>query len=143
MAQGTAADFARRHAEEIINGQRLDLVDELYAPDAVFNDPGAPGGVVRGRQEIKALLATAFQAMPDFHFSIEDNFGTADHGLWRGTVSATLRGDLGPSCHRKVRHLAHGRDLSDRGRADRRGLGLLDTLSISHQLGLIPTPGGT
>src|SRR5439155_26268969 len=54
MTHGTAADFARRHVEEIINGRRLDLVDELYAPDAVYNDPVAPGGTARGRDEIKA-----------------------------------------------------------------------------------------
>ena len=43
MTHGTAADVARRHVAEIINGRRLDLVDELYAPHAVYNDPVAPG----------------------------------------------------------------------------------------------------
>ena len=78
MTDGTAADFARRHVEEIINGRRLDLVDELYAPGAVYNDPVAPGGTARGRQEIKAFFSAIFQAMPDVRFTIADNFGTAD-----------------------------------------------------------------
>jgi ketosteroid isomerase-like protein len=95
MTQVTAADFARRHVEEIING-RLDRVDELYAPDAVYHDPVAPGGTARGRHEIKAFFSAIFQAMPDVRFTIEDNFGTADRGLCRGTISATLRGDFGP-----------------------------------------------
>jgi hypothetical protein len=34
--------------------------------------------------------------MPDFRFTVEDAFGTADPRLWRGVVSATLRGDFGP-----------------------------------------------
>jgi steroid delta-isomerase-like uncharacterized protein len=96
MTHGAAADFARRHVEEIINGRRPDLIDELYAPDAVYNDPVAPAGTARGRHEIKAFFSAIFQAMPDVRFTIEDNFGTADRGLCRGTISATLRGDFGP-----------------------------------------------
>ena len=96
MTHGTAADFARRHVEEIVNGRRLDSVDELYAPDAVYHDPVAPGGTARGRPEIKAFFSAIFQAMPDVRFTIEDHFGTADRGLCRGTISATLRGDFGP-----------------------------------------------
>ena len=90
MTQGTAADFARRHVEEIINGRRLDLVDELYAPDAVYNDAVAPGGTARGRHEIKAFFSAIFQAMPDVRFTIEDNFGTADRGLCRGCGARLL-----------------------------------------------------
>ena len=82
--------------EEIINGRCLDLIDELYALDAVYHDPVAPGGTARGRPEIKAFFSAIFQAMPDVRFTIEDHFGTADRGLCRGTISATLRGDFGP-----------------------------------------------
>src|SRR5258708_24422648 len=96
MTHGTAADFARRHVEEIINGRRPDLIDELYAPDAVYNDPVAPGGTARGRHEIKAFFSAIFQAMPDGRVTIEDNFGTADGGLCPGPIRATLRRDCGP-----------------------------------------------
>ena len=96
MTHGTAADFARRHVEEIINGRRLDLIDELHAPDAVYHDPVAPGGTARGHPEIKAFFSAIFQAMPDVRFTIEDHFETADRGLCRGTIRATLRGDFGP-----------------------------------------------
>jgi steroid delta-isomerase-like uncharacterized protein len=143
MVQGTAADCARRHAEDIINGRRLDLVDELYAPNAVFNDPLAPGGAARGRQEIKAFFSAVVQAMPDFHFTIEDNFGTADRGVWRGTVSATLRGDFGsvPATGRaatapitEIFRIADGQIVEV--------WVYLDTLSVMQQFGIIPTPGG-
>jgi hypothetical protein len=127
MTHGTAADFARRHVEEIINGRRLDLVDELYAPDAVYNDPVAPGGTARGRHEIKAFYSAIFQAMPNVRFTIEDNFGTADRGPrpvpWHHQRNPARR-LRPPPRHRKVRHRSHCRDCSDRRRADRRGLGL-------------------
>ena len=143
MTQGTAADFARRHVEEIINGRRPDLIDELYAPDAVYNDPVAPGGTARGRHEIKAFYSAIFQAMPDVRFAIEDNFGTADRGLCRGTISATLRGEFGPlpatgkpatAPIDAIFRIAHGQIVE--------AWVYSDTLSIMQQFGIIPTPGG-
>ena len=143
MTQGTAADFGRRHVEEIINGRSLDLVDELYAPDMVYHDPVAPGGTARGRSEIKAFFSAIFQAMPDVRFTIEDHFGTADRGLCRGTISATLRGDFGP--------------LPATGKSATAPIAAIfriadgqivevwvypDTLSIMQQFGIIPTSGG-
>lgn len=143
MTHGTAADFARRHVEELINGHRPDLVDELYAPDAVYNDPVAPGGTARGRHEIKAFFSAVFQAMPDVRFTIEDNIGTADRGLCRGTISATLRGDFGPlpatgksatAPIAEIFRIADGQIVEV--------WAYPDTLSIMRQFGLIPTSGG-
>jgi steroid delta-isomerase-like uncharacterized protein len=143
MTHGTAADFARRHVDEIINGRRLDLVDELYAPAAVYNDPVAPGGTARGRDEIKAFFSAIFQAMPDVRFTIEDNFGTADRGLCRGTISATLRGDLGPlpatgkSATAPIAEIVRVAD----GQIVEAWV-YPDTLTIMEQFGLIPASGG-
>ena len=143
MTHGTAADFARRHVEELINGHRLDLVDELYAPDAVYNDPVAPGGTARGRPEIKAFFSAIFQAMPDVRFTIEDNIGTADRGLCRGTISATLRGDFGPlpatgksatAPIAEIFRIADGKIVEV--------WAYPDTLSIMQQFGIIPPAGG-
>ena len=143
MAHGTAADFARRHVEDIINGRRLDLVDELYAPDAVYHDPVAPGGTARGRPEIKTFFSAIFQAMPDVRFTIEDNFGTADRGVCRGIISATLRGDFGPlpatgksatAPIAEIVRIADGQIVEV--------WVYPDTLSIMQQFGIIPPSGG-
>jgi steroid delta-isomerase-like uncharacterized protein len=143
MTHGTAADFARRHVEELINGRRLELVDELYAPGAVYHDPVAPGGTARGRQEIKAFFSAIFQAMPDVHFTIEDNFGTVDRGLCRGTISATLHGDFGPL---PATGKAATAPIAEIFRiADGQIVEVWvypDTLSIMQQFGLIPISGG-
>jgi hypothetical protein len=48
MAHSTAADVARRSAEEVVNSEHLDLADDLLAPDGVFKIPRPPGGVARG-----------------------------------------------------------------------------------------------
>ena len=143
MTHGTAADFARRHVEELINGRRLDLVDELYAPDAVYHDPVAPGGTAHGRQEIKAFFSAIFQAMPDVRFAIDDHFGTADRGVCRGTIRATLRGDFGPlratgksatAPIAEIFRIAEGQIVEV--------WVYPDTLSIMQQFGIIPASGG-
>jgi steroid delta-isomerase-like uncharacterized protein len=143
MTHDTAADFARRHVEEVINGRRLDSVDELYAPDAVYNDPVAPGGTARGRQEIKAFFSAIFQAMPDVRFTIEDSFGTADRGLCRGTISATLRGDFGPLPATGKFATAPIAEIFRIAKEQIIEVWVYpDTLSIMQQFGLIPTPAG-
>ena len=137
-----ATYFVRRHAEEIINGRRLDLVDELYAPDAVFHDPLARGGAAHGREEIKSFFASLVQAMPDFRFTIEDAFGTADRSVWRGVVSATLQNEFGPlpatGKHASVPITELFRVVDNR---IAEVWVYLDTLSVMQQFGIVPTPG--
>jgi steroid delta-isomerase-like uncharacterized protein len=141
MALATAAEFARRHAEDIINGRNLDLVDEVYAQDAVFNDPVAPGGVARGREEIKAFFSAVVQAMPDFHFTIEDTFGTEDRGIWRGTLSATLQGAFGPiPATGKSATVPIAEVFRVTGGQIAEVWVYFDTLSAMQQFGIIPAP---
>jgi steroid delta-isomerase-like uncharacterized protein len=143
MTHSTAADVGRRHVEEIINGRRPDLVDELYAPDAVYNDPVAPGGTARGRKEIKAFFSAIFQAMPDVRFTIEDNFGTADLGVCRGTISATLRGDFGPlPATGKSATAPIAEIFRIAGGQIAEAWVYPDTLGIIQQFGIIPAAGG-
>ena len=143
MAQGTAADLARRYAEEVINGHRLDLVDEIFAPHAVFNDPVAPGGVARGREAIKAFFAAVQQAMPDLHFMIDDIFGSGDCAAWRGTVRVTLQGTFGPlpaTGKSATSPIAEIFRVAD-GRITEVWV-YFDTLSVMQQFGVIAVPAG-
>jgi predicted ester cyclase len=81
--------------------------------------------------------------MPDVRFTIEDNFGTADRGLCRGTISATLRGDFGSL--RATGKSATARIAEIFRIADGRIVEVWvypDTLTIMEQFGLIPAAGG-
>ena len=114
----------------------------LVLEGAVISRPGGRG-TARGRHEIKAFFSAIFQAMPDVRFTIEDNFGTADRGLCRGTISATLRGDFGPlpatgksatAPIAEIFRIADGQIVEV--------WVYPDTLSIMQQFGIIPTSGG-
>lgn len=144
MDQGTAVGLARRHAQEIINGRQFDLVDELYAPDAVFNDPVAPGGAARGRDEIKGFFTALLGAMPDFHFTIEDSFGTEDRAVWRGTVSATLQNPFGPLPATGKSATVPITEIMEVANGQISQVWVfLDTLSVMQQFGVIPGPGSS
>jgi steroid delta-isomerase-like uncharacterized protein len=142
MALATGSDFARRHAEDIINSRDLELVDEIYAQDAVFNDALAPGGAARGRQEIKAFFSAVLHAMPDLHYTIEDTFGTGDRGVWRGTVRATLQGSFGPlPATGKSATVPIAEVLRISGAQIAEVWVYFDTLSAMQQFGIIPVSG--
>ena len=78
---------ARRVFDEVVNRGRLDLIDEIYAPDVVDHDPlpGAPEGIEGIRYSIGGMRA----AMPDLEVTVEDISAHGDtvvvHNTWRGT----------------------------------------------------------
>ena len=81
--------------------------------------------------------------MPDVRFTIEDNFGTADRGLCRGTISATLRGDFGTLPATGKSAAASIAEIFRTAEGQIAEVWVYpDTLSIMQQFGLIPAPGG-
>jgi steroid delta-isomerase-like uncharacterized protein len=83
--------LARRVWDEVFNGRKLDLADELVAPDGV-NHEVAPGIPARGPESLKAAVAWLTAAFPDLHAAIDDIVGEGDKVVLRMTVSGTHRG---------------------------------------------------
>lgn len=81
--------LARRVAEELFNGRRLELVDELYAPDYVYH---LPGGEVRGLAGIRHLCSTLLTAFPDLHITVEQVLAEGDRVAGRYRFSGTHLG---------------------------------------------------
>ena len=144
MTQGTAADFARRHVEEIINGRRLDLVDELYPRALCTTTPlpqaARPGAAMRSRPSSRRSSKPCLMSASPSRTTSGPR--TADRGLCRGTISATLRGDFGPlpatgksatAPIAEIVRIADGQIVEV--------WVYPDTLSIMQQFGLIPTSG--
>jgi predicted ester cyclase len=79
--------LARRFVEEVINGNNLAVVDELFAPnfevrDAVFPVPPGPDGV-------KQVFVAARAAFPDLHETIEDLLAEEDRVMVRWSSRGT------------------------------------------------------
>ena len=58
----------RRFVEEIINGGKFDLVEEVFSPE--YNDHSAPPGAPPGLDGVRAVFAMFRGAFPDVHFTI-------------------------------------------------------------------------
>jgi len=130
-----------RFVQEVINGGRLDVVDELFAPDYVDHTrpPGAPEGL-DGVRAIPALFRGAF---PDVSFTIEDMVGEGDTVASRVTGSGT---HLGPflgvePTGKAVRWASTGFFRVADGRIAEHW-GVPDLLHLMQQLGAVPSVGG-
>ena len=130
----------RRHVEEVVNAQNLDVVDIIYDPDLIFNDPFAPGGAAHGHAGLKEFLTAIYTAMPDFQFVLEDLIVDGEKGVWRGVVSGTLRGQFG-GIPPTGKHFRAPITEIFQLRADKivEVWAFTDPLSILQQVGAIPT----
>jgi steroid delta-isomerase-like uncharacterized protein len=91
----TAIDITaapRRFAEEIVNGHRIDLVDEVFAPD--YTNHGLPPTLPPGREGEKAFVGMFLAAFPDARIAIEDVFSFGDKVASRVRFSGTHTGDF-------------------------------------------------
>ncbi|GAC1326052.1 MAG: ester cyclase [Thermoleophilaceae bacterium] len=133
---------ARRFYDEVFNEGRLDVLDEIIAPDYVDHDPQNPYGDVRGPQGAKELVSMYRQAFPDVHFTIDQMLAEGDMVVtrWRatGTHSGELMG-LAPTGKRvevagiTMDRIVDGMTLE--------GWTYWDTLGMMQQIGAAPTRG--
>lgn len=81
--------IARRIPEDLATGGDLDLIEELYAADAVEHDPfGDHSGRVAIRESMEGLLV----AFPDFSATVEEIIAEGDLVAMRVTLRGTHEG---------------------------------------------------
>jgi predicted ester cyclase len=81
--------IARRIPEELATGGDLDLIEELYAVDAVEHDPF---GDHSGRTEIRESMEGLLAAFPDFSATVEEIIAEGDPVAMRVTLRGTHEG---------------------------------------------------
>ena len=87
--------IARRVLVEIWGGGRLELIDELYAPDYVDHAPRGPEAeTVRGPQGLKEAVALFRAAFPDLSYSVEETIAERDLTMARFSARGTHRGQF-------------------------------------------------
>jgi predicted SnoaL-like aldol condensation-catalyzing enzyme len=85
--------ISRRLQEEVFGQGKLELVDELLAPDYVSHAPGDPE-LSRGPQDIKELVRAYHSAFPDIDFAVEKQVAEGDTVVSRWTARGTHRGEF-------------------------------------------------
>lgn len=91
-AQSNAA-AARRILDEAFNQGRLEVFDEVCAPDIVTHDPAEPDDL-RGIEAHKGRVEGYRVAMPDIAVTIEDLIADGDTVVTRWMARGTNDGEL-------------------------------------------------
>lgn len=91
MTQDTRA-LVGRFFDELVNGRRLELIDELMAPDFVEHEEMP--GLEPGREGVKQFFAMIAEGFPDFKMNVEDVIAEGDRGVVRSTLTGTHRGEF-------------------------------------------------
>ena len=136
MAQDIKA-IMRRFYDEVINGGKTDLVDELMAPD--FVDHEAFPGLGSDREGVKQFFRMMRTAFPDFRMNIEDMLAEGDRGVVRSTMTGTHRGDfMGVPATGKSINVAAIDIVRFSGGRVAEHWGVTDTAGMMEQLGVAP-----
>ena len=80
-------------AGEIYSQGNLSLIDDVFAPDALYYDPLTPEEGL-GREEYKQFLVGVQSIFPDMKVTIEEMIAEGDVVTSRWSWSATHRGEL-------------------------------------------------
>jgi steroid delta-isomerase-like uncharacterized protein len=84
--------IVRRFWEEIFNGRKLALIDELFTTDWVYH--GVGGQSLYGREGLRQFLTTYHRAFPDIQVKVESLIGEGDMVVSHVTSRGTHRGEL-------------------------------------------------
>jgi steroid delta-isomerase-like uncharacterized protein len=83
------ASVFRRLAEEVLNANNLDAIDDLVAPDYIDHTGGG-----NGPDGYRETIEFVRQMFPDLHMRIDDMVEQDDKVAARFTVTATHRGEF-------------------------------------------------
>ena len=133
--------LVRRFVEESNKGRAaaMAVIDELFATNIVYH--GGGGEEIRGLKDYKQS-SESYNALPDFHFTIDDMVAEGDKVAVRFTLTGTHKGEIMgiPPTNKKVTislitisRIAGGKIVEDHGE--------YSALDLMRQLGLpVPTP---
>jgi predicted ester cyclase len=85
--------IGRRIAEEVYNQGRVEVIDEIVAPD-IREHGSLPPGVPPGREGLKVLIQALRSAFPDLKYRVDLQVVEGDLLANRVTASGTMKGDL-------------------------------------------------
>jgi predicted ester cyclase len=127
---------------EVFNQGKLQLIDELYAPEYVERMPQT--GVAPTREGFKQFVTALRTAFPDLHYTIDDSIDAGDKFVTRLTASGTMRGDFAgmPATGKRATWTEiHISRVANEHVVEH--WGLIQELGMMVQLGVIAAPGRT
>jgi predicted ester cyclase len=127
---------------EIFNQGKLELVDELFAPEYVERTPQP--GMAPTRESVKQFVTSLRTAFPDIRYTIEDSIECGDRFVHRVTAKGTMTGEFAgmpPTGKHATWTEIHILRVANEHVVEH--WGLTQELGMLVQLGVIPAPGRT
>lgn len=127
----------KRFYDEVVNQARMELIDDLVAPNFVEHEQFP--GLTNDREGVKQFFEIMRKAFPDLRIDAHDLLAEGDKVVARATMSGTHQGEfMGvPATGRKISvavidlvQLEQGKDVAH--------WGLTDTMSMLQQIGVMP-----
>ena len=131
--------IARRVIEELFSAGRMEVADELFAPDAIAHDPAQPEPT-RGPEGVRQSVAGYLGAFPDLSIRVEAQIAEGDLVTTRWTAVGTNSGEFwgqAPTGKQAtvtgitIDQIADGRIVESWTN--------WDSLGLMQQLGMVPT----
>jgi len=94
MSAETNKATSRRFLEEAFSQGKLNLLDEIVAPNHVDRGPGSLPGMPGGPEGAKILVNVYRSAIPDINFRIDEQIAEGDMVMTRWTATGTHKGEL-------------------------------------------------
>ena len=139
MSNEANKNLVRRFFDEMCNGRKLDLADELFAANHVYRDPQTPADT--GPRGMKQVISTYQTAFGDAHWAVNSMISADDDlVVTRWTGSGTQSGELMGIAPTKKKvsvdgiwiHRIAGGKIAE-------SWNYWDTLGMLQQLGVVPT----
>jgi steroid delta-isomerase-like uncharacterized protein len=129
--------IGQRYFDEVWNQGKLDVLDELLAPDYVNHTPSTANPPL-GPAGLRPIVAAIRMAFPDLQFEIKDILATADAIAIRVVMRGTHRGDLfgSPATGKKIEVNQINIERIEQGKIVEHWR-VTDELALQRQLGLI------
>jgi predicted ester cyclase len=130
--------IARRIPVEVFGQGRLEVIDEVVAPDS-REHADRPPGVPPGPEGLKTIARAMRSAFPDLKVSIDLQVAEGDLVATKSTYSGTMKGDMwGMSATGKQATWTESHFLRIKNGMVTEHWGDIDRLGMRQQLGLAP-----
>ena len=132
----------RRLFAEFFSQGKLEVADEIFAPDHVYYNPDTPEGI-HGPEGMKRFVVGTFRsAFPDLRGTVEDQIAEGEKVVMRWTARGTHQGELQglPPTGKRVKVAGMVISRSAEGKLVE-SWEVYDTLGMMRQLGLVVIPG--
>jgi predicted ester cyclase len=133
----------RRLFAEFFSQGKLEVADEIFAPDHLYHNPDTPEGI-RGPQGMKQFVVGTFRgAFPDLQGTTEDQIAEGEKVVMRWTARrGTHQGELQSIAPTGKGVKVAGMVISRSAEGKLvESWEVYDTLSMMRQLGLVVIPG--